>query len=171
MPNGDALKTGVKFIDIRSQYKDDPMFQKLEEYYNKNKSTKGFALDYHRFWHAGDYLMAVGTMATLFPEAIPANTKDDYTLDTDMPTPDGDKAHNGSDIPDDGVLYGDVNLDKNVDLSDLLKLSQYLLHDITLSSDAMKAADCNGDGEVSINDLPLLKQFVMQDKITLGPKA
>ena len=82
MPNGDAIKNGIKFIDIRTMYRDDAEFKKLEDYYNEHKDTKKFELNYHRFWHIGDYLMAVGTMATLFPEAVPDK---DYAMDQEVP--------------------------------------------------------------------------------------
>ena len=56
--------------------------EKLEDYYNEHKDTKKFELNYHRFWHIGDYLMAVGTMATLFPDAVPDK---DYAMDKEVP--------------------------------------------------------------------------------------
>lgn len=68
-------------------------------------------------------------------------------------------------------IYGDIDKNGSVDLSDLLSLSQHLLRDITLTGDALKAADANGDGSTDISDLAVLKQFVMKDPITLGPKA
>ncbi len=185
MPSGDKIETGIKFIDIRTKYREDPEFKKLEEYYNANKTTAGYELNYHRFWHISDYLMAVGTMATLFPDATPDNTI--YTLDTQMPLPDGTKAEQGGKKPVEttapvvtqppvqtttpgGVLYGDVDLNGKVELTDLTKLSQYVIGDITLSAEALKTADCNGDGNVDITDLPLLRQYIMKDAITLGPK-
>ena len=70
----------------------------------------------------------------------------------------------------DKLLYGDVNLSGDVDVSDLLCLSQHLLHDITLTGKGFVQADTDGDGTVDIRDLARLKQFIMQDKITLGPK-
>ncbi|MBR3534272.1 MAG: hypothetical protein IKN85_00435, partial [Oscillospiraceae bacterium] len=73
---------GIKFIDIRTMYRDDAEFKKLEDYYNEHKDTKKFELNYHRFWHIGDYLMAVGTMATLFPDAVPDK---DYAMDQEVP--------------------------------------------------------------------------------------
>jgi hypothetical protein len=82
MPNGDAIKNGIKFIDIRTMYRDDAEFKKLEDYYKTNGDTKKFELNYHRFWHIGDYLMAVGTMATLFPDAVPDK---DYAMDKEVP--------------------------------------------------------------------------------------
>ncbi len=66
-------------------------------------------------------------------------------------------------------IYGDVNLDGIIDLSDLTALSQYLLKDITLEEMGLKAADVNADNDVNVSDLALLKQFVMNDKVTLGP--
>ncbi len=68
------------------------------------------------------------------------------------------------------VVYGDTDQDGKVDLSDLTKLSQYMLKDVSLTGDALKAADCNGDGTVDIRDIALLKQFVMNDAVTLGPQ-
>ena len=82
-----------------------------------------------------------------------------------------DEAPNVGEPKEDDVLYGDIDLNGIVDLSDLIKLSQYLLGDIdNLSAEAMEAADCDGSGEVGITDLPKLRQFIMNDPITLGPK-
>lgn len=68
------------------------------------------------------------------------------------------------------IMYGDITGDKVIDLSDLIKLSQYLLKDITLTDTQLKVADCDGNGEVDITDLPLLRQYIMLDQVTLGPK-
>ena len=68
------------------------------------------------------------------------------------------------------VLYGDVDLNGTIDLSDLIRLSKYLLNDMTFSEKALEAADCDGDGLVSITDLSYLRQYITKDPITLGPK-
>ena len=47
MPNGDELKPGVTFLDIRSDYKNDPDFARLEEAYNAGQD---FTQRYHRSW-------------------------------------------------------------------------------------------------------------------------
>jgi hypothetical protein len=83
MPNGDPLAPGATFSSFRSQYKD---VEKYMEYYDlyygtktgkslENASTteleeamKTIELKYHRFWHAGDILMALGTMTELYPD-------------------------------------------------------------------------------------------------------
>ncbi len=69
-----------------------------------------------------------------------------------------------------GIMYGDVNLDKKIDLTDLTMLSQYILGDIGISGQQLLNADVNGDGDTDITDLPLLRQFIMKDPITLGAK-
>lgn len=63
---------------------------------------------------------------------------------------------------------GDISDDGNVDLTDLLQLSQYVLHDIELSEVQLIKADVNGDGVVDIADVPVFKQYVMND-ITIFP--
>lgn len=68
------------------------------------------------------------------------------------------------------IMYGDIDKNKVVDLSDLMVLSQYLLRDIELNDEQLKLGDVNGSGETDISDLAVLKQFVMKDPITLGPK-
>lgn len=175
MPNGDAIKTGIKFIDIRTQYRDDPMFKELESYYNSNKETEGFDLNYHRFWHIGDYLMACGTMATLFPDAVPSK---DYSLDTPIEKPNGDEATNGGEVvtttpeesttpPSGEKLLGDVNLDGKVDMNDLSMLALYILKENTPTAEAKANGDVDGDGDLTITDLSRIKQFVSHkiDKI------
>lgn len=47
MPNGDAIKSGVKFIDIRSKYREDPAFPEVEKAY---KAGRAPTFRYHRFW-------------------------------------------------------------------------------------------------------------------------
>ena len=67
-------------------------------------------------------------------------------------------------------IYGDVNLSKIVDVTDLTVLSLYMLGDAKLESKALVQADVNADGKVDIADLATLKQYIMKDPITLGPK-
>ena len=70
--------------------------------------------------------------------------------------------------PTSTIMYGDLNGDKSVDLQDLIVLSQYLLKDISLTSEQMLAADVQYDNEVAINDLSRLKQYIMKDDVLLG---
>ncbi|MBQ9981041.1 MAG: cellulose 1,4-beta-cellobiosidase [Oscillospiraceae bacterium] len=186
MPSGDAIEPGIKFIDIRTEYRDIPMFQELEAHYKANKTTAGFELNYHRFWHAGDALMAIGAMASLFPDAAPNNTSDYYQIGQTVTAPKGDIADAGGggippvttpggdnttpgNTPAD-FTYGDINADGEVDLTDLTYLSLYLMKDRTLTGNALKAADVYGDGDVNLADLAHFKQYICQDPVTLGPQ-
>jgi endoglucanase len=55
MPNGDEIKPGVKFLDIRSRYRLDPDFPALQSAYAAGKS---FEKKYHRFWAQTDIALA-----------------------------------------------------------------------------------------------------------------
>ncbi|MCI7494712.1 MAG: Ig-like domain-containing protein [Ruminococcus sp.] len=81
MPNGDLIQDGVAFVDIRSNYKSDPMYQEAEKYYQQDGNTDNYYFTLHRFWHAGDIMMALGTMSEVYPTLTP----DPETPDTDAP--------------------------------------------------------------------------------------
>ncbi len=55
MPNGDVIKPGLKFIDIRSKYKNDPDFPALQTAY---ATGTDFVKKYHRFWAQADVALA-----------------------------------------------------------------------------------------------------------------
>ncbi|MDO5558873.1 MAG: glycoside hydrolase family 48 protein [Oscillospiraceae bacterium] len=187
MPSGDTIKQGIKFIDIRTNYRDDSTFKELEDYYNANGKTEGFELNYHRFWHVGDMLMALGTMATLFPD-VEVAPEDTYEIGKEVEKPISDKVEEveppvttpvvttttpapvTTPKPGDN-LYGDVDLNGTVELTDLTTLSQYLIHDIKqLSDQALINADVTGDNDVNLADLMHLKQFIGKENVILGPQ-
>ena len=198
MPNGDAIKNGIKFIDIRTQYRDDSTFNELEDYYNANGGTEGYELNYHRFWHEGDVMMAIGMMADLFPDAVPTKgyefgqefknpadlTEADFNNGiheetttteadvTDAPAKDTSK-DTKKDDPNTDIIYGDLNGDGTADLTDLTLLSVYLMTKKAGSSiKNIKAGDVDGSGEVDIADLPRFKQYISKDANVkkLGPQ-
>lgn len=73
-------------------------------------------------------------------------------------------------LPDDKdeFIYGDLNGDKFIDLTDLTLLSLYLLGDTKLDADKITAADVTGDDEVNIADLGHFKQYISKDLVKLG---
>lgn len=74
MPNGDIIKNGIKFLDIRSKYKSDPDYQKLLDAYNAGEDPE---FKYHRFWAQCDIAIANGTYSILFGDASePVNNSD-----------------------------------------------------------------------------------------------
>ena len=76
MPNGDLIQDGVAFVDIRSNYKSDPMYLEAEKYYQQDGNTDNYYFTLHRFWHAGDIMMALGTMSEVYPDLTPDPTED-----------------------------------------------------------------------------------------------
>lgn len=67
-------------------------------------------------------------------------------------------------------VYGDLNSDQVVEMTDLTLLSQHLLSDITLDATVLELADVTADGSVNIADLSHLKQYILKEPVTLGPQ-
>ncbi len=63
MPNGDEIKSGISFLDIRSKYKNDPDYKKLEDAYKAGQAPE---FKYHRFWAQCDIAIANGVYSLLF---------------------------------------------------------------------------------------------------------
>ncbi|MBQ2264268.1 MAG: cellulose 1,4-beta-cellobiosidase [Oscillospiraceae bacterium] len=106
-------------------------------------------LQYHRFWHAGDALMALGTFAELYPEMVPTTGSEVGPTD---PTDDVDP--NG--------LLGDVNVDGKVTISDVLLLNKNLMAGETLTAQGAFNADVDQDGTpTSADALNILKYTIM----------
>ncbi|MEU8607459.1 glycoside hydrolase family 48 protein [Actinoplanes sp. NPDC048791] len=64
MPNGDEIKPGVSFLDIRSFYKNDPDYPKVDAYL---KGGAAPTFNYHRFWAQVDVATGYADFARLFP--------------------------------------------------------------------------------------------------------
>jgi hypothetical protein len=63
MPNGDAIASGATFLSIRSFYKNDPNFAKVQTYLNGGAAP---TFNYHRFWAQADIAMALAVYSELF---------------------------------------------------------------------------------------------------------
>ncbi|MEU4236832.1 glycoside hydrolase family 48 protein [Actinoplanes sp. NPDC026619] len=64
MPNGDAIAPGKSFLDIRSWYKNDPDWPKVQAYLNGGAAP---TFNYHRFWAQVDVATGYADFARLFP--------------------------------------------------------------------------------------------------------
>ncbi|MDI1437142.1 glycoside hydrolase family 48 protein [Polyangium sorediatum] len=64
MPNGDVIENGSTFASIRSKYKQDPDWAKVEAYL-KGGPAPNFT--YHRFWAQTHIALAYATYGWLFP--------------------------------------------------------------------------------------------------------
>lgn len=62
MPNGDAITSSSTFSSIRSFYKNDPAWSKIEAYL---KGGAAPVFTYHRFWAEADIALAMGSYAEL----------------------------------------------------------------------------------------------------------
>jgi hypothetical protein len=60
MPNGDEIKPGVKFIDIRSKYKNDPDFARVKAAVDAGQKP---VMRYHRFWAQVEIALAFAEYA------------------------------------------------------------------------------------------------------------
>ncbi|MEV4114046.1 glycoside hydrolase family 48 protein [Nonomuraea sp. NPDC049695] len=65
MPNGDTINSSSTFISIRSFYKNDPDWAKVNAYINGTGPAPVF--NYHRFWAQVDVAVALAEYGRLFP--------------------------------------------------------------------------------------------------------
>ena len=192
--NKNSKGEDLKFLDIRSMYLDSSKCQgaktsdeaialvkELQAAYDKDVANgakwsneysasdpegqaelAGFEnvasvdLKYHRFWHAGDIMMALGAMAELYPDLTPDSG--DVVDPTTEPTTDPGK-----------VKYGDVNVDDDVTISDVITLNKYLLGDAEcVSAQGLINADVDVnktiDSTDSLNILKACVQLLDADK-------
>ena len=66
------------------------------------------------------------------------------------------------------ILYGDVNLDGKVDISDAVLLNKAASGMVTLNDQAAKNADCNDNSELGADDAVVLLQFLVHVENTLS---
>jgi len=68
MPNGDAIEPASTFLSLRSKYRQDPDWPKIEAYLAGGAPPE---FRYHRFWAQADIALANATVAWLYPHGIP----------------------------------------------------------------------------------------------------
>jgi hypothetical protein len=62
MPNGDAINSSSTFLSLRSWYKNDPDWSKVQSYLNGGSAP---VMHYHRFWAQADVATAMAVYAEL----------------------------------------------------------------------------------------------------------
>ncbi|MBD5142901.1 MAG: cellulose 1,4-beta-cellobiosidase [Ruminococcus sp.] len=206
MPNGDEIKNGINFLDIRSMYLDSSkcagaktsdeaiaLVQELKAAYEQDvangahfadrsdlsaSSAEGSAalaeftnvasvdLYYHRFWHAGDIMMALGTMANLYPDLAPTiqynddNNQD--TSDTTENTDNTDDTDDTSNADPSKILWGDANVDGTVDILDIITMNKTILGQRKLEAQGFLNSDVDQNKKVDPTDsLNVMKLIVM----------
>lgn len=68
-------------------------------------------------------------------------------------------------------MYGDVNLDGRIDVTDAVLLNKMAAGAVTGNEQQRRAGDCNVDGEVDTSDSVMLLQFLVHIIQYLGPQA
>ncbi len=99
--NQGTIKNGIKFLDIRQKYLENEQVKAYKVAYDKVGKTHNEApkeveqamkdaveLKYHRFWHAGDIMLALGTMAKLYPDVKPDDYADSPNKEDTLVVPD-----------------------------------------------------------------------------------
>jgi hypothetical protein len=69
MPNGDEIDSSATFLSIRSKYKNDPEWPRVQAYLRGGEVPK---FRYHRFWVEAEVATALGIYGWLFPEGTSA---------------------------------------------------------------------------------------------------
>jgi hypothetical protein len=64
MPNGDPIKSGATFLSIRTFYKNDPSWPKVQAYLDGGAAP---SFNYHRFWAQSDVATGMAVYGELFP--------------------------------------------------------------------------------------------------------
>ncbi|KNY25635.1 glycoside hydrolase family 48 protein [Pseudobacteroides cellulosolvens] len=136
---GATLKSGMKFIDMRPAYKQDPNWDNLQTAYDAGVGPK---FKYHRFWHQVELGMAMGAFAILFPNDVPPPPI--------TPTPFV-------------KLKGDLNGDGVINMADVMILAQSFGKAIG-NPGVNEKADLNNDGVINMADAIILAQYFGKTK-------
>ena len=172
MPNGDQIKTGIKFIDIRSQYKQDPMYAELEADYNDNGETDTTEFTYHRFWHMGDIMMALGAMAEVYPDLTPDSNDTPEDTTTSESTTAEDTTTSAADTSTSVADTSEPDTTTTPKDSDADNTTTSKKTDEDADPSKILWGDVNVDGVVDIVDITLLKQYILKitDDVTAQGK-
>mgnify|MGYP001385190815 CR=1 FL=1 len=189
MPNGDEIKDGVAFYDIRTNYKDSYMYQQAKKEFDATGNTDGYYFKLHRFWHEGDAMMALGAMFELYPELTPDGSTPEEELKVDKdkielevgekdvikPNKDGctfesaDKSV--ADVDADGNVTGIGEGSTTITVTDpdgnkVTVTVTVKAKDVTTTTSGTeefndKIGDCNLDGKVTMVDIVYLSKYLV----------
>ncbi len=145
------------------------------------KNVEKVDLNYHRFWHAGDVMMANGTMALLYPniggDPTPVTTTPAPVTTTKEETTTTKKEETTAPSSTVGV-WGDADCSNKVDVSDAVLLAKYLNQDATGNITEQGKVNANViSGSLDADDLSailmLIAKIVTQDQCPLSalPRA
>ncbi|MDE5769476.1 MAG: cellulose 1,4-beta-cellobiosidase [Oscillospiraceae bacterium] len=210
MPNGDEIKNGIKFLDIRSMYLSQDncagvktsqqaidLVKELQAAYEKDvaagahwedrsdlsasseeggaalaefKNIAAVEFELHRFWHAGDIMMALGALAEVYPDLEPTiQYNDDNPVNTDN-TENTDNTDESGDPSK--ILWGDANVDSEVDIRDVVLMNRVYVGVDKVSPQGLLNADVDQSSKIeladSMNVLKLLVHLLEQSDFPIS---
>ena len=172
MPDGSELKPGATFSSIRKNYEKDKMWQDCKAVFDATGSTETYEYTLHRFWHAGDAIMAYGGMALLYPTVTPltegAGGTTPQPVETQPSTPQPVETQPVATQPGTpattATLWGDANCDGKVDISDAVLIMQSQAnpskYSLTEQGKANADVNLNGNGVTNADALAIQKYLL-----------
>lgn len=136
MPNGDVIEPGVTFLDIRSDYLDDPDYQKLLTAYNNGTDP---VFSYHRFWAQCDIALANGTYSLLFGSGN-TNPPVNHSTITPVTATFDKKSGNQADVVVNMTLNGNTLSKITLSGQTLVAGTDYILNGTTVTLKTAKLA-------------------------------
>ncbi|MDE5947123.1 MAG: cellulose 1,4-beta-cellobiosidase [Oscillospiraceae bacterium] len=163
MPYGDDIKNGATFFSLRTMYEDDEKYADLKAAYDQyvaggktadalQEASDSLELTYHRFWHAGDILLATGVMSQLYPDVTPNTTPEET-----------DPTGSTGDTTGDKILWGDANDDGTVDVADVVATAAYVGNPDAnkLPERGLRNADVHANGNgITADDALAIQQYL-----------
>lgn len=83
------------------------------------------------------------------------------TEETTTESAESSTAGNTTELTPTEILYGDINLDGKIDLTDAILLNKYCADAVKLSEQALLNADCDANGDTDMNDSIALLRFLV----------
>lgn len=114
----------------------------------------------------GDNIASLSHTIVVEDGAVTSSTE--ATAVTTETTASTETTTNTSGSSGEHILYGDVNLDGRVDITDAVLLNKKACGAVMLNDAAMKNADCNVDNEVNNEDAILLLKFLVHMVTSIG---
>ena len=155
---------------------------------DKEEAMKTVELNYHRFWHAGDILIALGTMADLYPDVVPDKSNDDELsvekdvievevgeTDTIKPNKDGCTFESAdpsiATVDENGVVTGVAKGETTITVTlgdETVEVKVIVTDGSTIPTesfnpDDLMYGDANVDGTVDSADIVVLNKYLLSE--------
>jgi len=125
------------------------------------KNVEAVDLNYHRFWHEGDVIMANGAMALLYPDVEVGTTKKTDTTSSQTETTTTKESTDSSKTETKDAVWGDADCNGSVDVSDAVLLAKYLNSDSSAKITDQGQVNANViTGDLDTDDLSAILMYI-----------